>query len=288
MTGYGEGKTTSGDLGISVELKSVNNRFLDCNIRIPRVYMAVEEPIKSAVSKHISRGKVDVFVVIDTSKAQDTSISVNKSVADGYIRALRELSLEYGLDMSVSAYELAKFPDVLQAEKRETDTNELYADILRALEDALSAFDTMRFREGERLYDDITGSIGEIRRLSALAAERSPVSVGDYRAKLEARMSEILRGTDIDESRILTEAAIFADKVAINEELVRLASHLSQIEGAIRDGEPVGRRLDFLVQELNREVNTIGSKGNDAEMARIVVDMKAEIEKIREQAQNVE
>jgi uncharacterized protein (TIGR00255 family) len=288
MTGYGEGKGVSSDLGISVELKSVNNRFLDCTVRIPRVYMAAEEPVKSAVAKHITRGKVDVFVTIDTSKAQDTAIRVNKPVADGYMKALRELSTDYKLSLDMSAYDLARFPDVLQAEKRETDTRELYADILRVTGVALDAFDEMRTREGARLYDDVTGSIAEIKRLSALVAERSPVTVTEYREKLESRMAEVLRGTNIDESRILAEAAVFADKTAINEELVRLSSHLAQLETALTSGEPVGRRLDFLVQELNREVNTIGSKGNDAELARYIVDLKAEIEKIREQAQNIE
>jgi uncharacterized protein (TIGR00255 family) len=288
MTGYGAAKGGSGALEISIELKSVNNRYLDCSVKIPRAYMAAEEPLKAIVARHISRGKADVFVSVDASGAQDAVVRVNKPAAAGYLAALRGLAEEYGLSAEVSAMELTRFPDVLQVEKRETGTEELYADLAAALEDALRGFDGMRAREGERLFEDVTARLAELERLAARAAARSPETVAEYRARLSARMAEVLQNTELDESRILTEAAIFADKIAVNEELVRIDSHLGQIRAALDSGEPVGRRLDFLVQELNREANTLGSKCSDAELAGIVVDMKAEIEKIREQAQNIE
>ncbi|SHH50374.1 TIGR00255 family protein [Sporobacter termitidis DSM 10068] len=288
MTGYGTAKGASGAVDITAELKSVNNRYLDCNIRLPRVYAAMEDTLKAAVTRVISRGKVDVYINVDTSKADTVTIRLNKPLADAYMEALRTLSDAYGLKDGVSAVDLTRFPDVLQPEKTEADVEQLTADVTAVLEEALRDFDGMRSREGEHLAADIEARLFEIERLTTRAEECSPKSVAEYRAKLEARMAEILQSRDIDEARILMEAAIFADRVAINEETVRLKSHVSQLRAMLQSGEPVGRKLDFLIQELNREANTIGSKGNDAEMARIVVDLKAEIEKIREQAQNIE
>jgi len=288
MTGYGGAKGTSGKLELSVELKSVNSRYLDLTIKIPRVYIALEEPLKSLISKQISRGKVDVFVSIDSSNADDVEIKLNRPLAEGYISILRSMSEEYDLSGDISAVSLTRFPEVLRAEKKEADTDQLCADISKVLEDALVGFDEMRTGEGEKLSCDISERLDQIEKLSELVEEISPKSVAEYRKKLELRMQEILQSTDIDENRILAEAAIFADRVAINEELVRLRSHISGLREMLTSHEPIGRKIDFLVQEFNREANTIGSKGNDAEMARIVVDMKAEIEKIREQAQNIE
>ena len=288
MTGYGGAKGASGKLEISIEIKSVNNRYLDCSIKQPRVFSAFEESLKSAVQKHISRGKVDVYVTADSSKADDMAIKVNRPLAEAYLAALKTLSDEYGLKGSVSAMDLTRFPDVLAAEKREADPERLCADICAILEQALRDFNEMRVREGEKLRCDITERLGEIERLTVLVEELSPRSVAEYRKKLETRMQEVLQSTEIDEQRILMEAAIFSDRVAINEETVRLRSHIGQLRELLVSREPVGRKIDFLVQEFNREANTIGSKGNDAEMSRIIVDMKAEIEKIREQAQNIE
>ena len=288
MTGYGGAKGASGKLEISIEIKSVNNRYLDCSIKQPRVFSAFEESLKSAVQKNISRGKVDVYVTVDSSKADDVAIKVNRPLAEAYLAALRTLSDEYGLKSSVSAMDITRFPDVLAAEKREADPEQLCADICAILEQALRDFNEMRVREGEKLRCDITERLGEIERLTALVEELSPKSVAEYRKKLETRMQEVLQNTEIDDQRILMEAAIFSDRVAINEETVRLRSHIGQLREMLMSREPVGRKLDFLVQEFNREANTIGSKGNDAEMSRIIVDMKAEIEKIREQAQNIE
>lgn len=288
MTGYGSAKGVSGATDITVELKSVNNRYLDCNFRMPRVYSSIEDSLKAAVTRSISRGKVDVFINIDSSKADNVTVKINKPVADAYITVLRSLSEEYGLVSNINAIEFARFPDVLQLEKSEVDTDVLANDITAILELALQDFDTMRTREGENLASDITQRLNEIERLTKKAEESSPQSVADYRAKLEAKMAEVLQNKEIDSARILMEAAIFADRVAINEETVRLKSHIEQLRTMLKSREPVGRKLDFMIQELNREANTIGSKGNDVEMARTVVDLKAEIEKIREQAQNIE
>ena len=294
MTGYGSAKRSFGTAGaagaidITVELRSVNNRYLDTNIKLPRVYAAMEDTLKSAVTRSISRGKVDVYVTIDTSKAENVTIRVNKPVADAYMAVLKSLAEEYSLVSNISAIDLTRFPEVLQLEKSETDMDALTADVASVLEEALSDFDNMRRREGDNLSADIARRLDEILRLTQRAEELSPKSVSDYRAKLEAKMAEVLKNKDIDETRIVMEAAIFADRVAINEETVRLRSHIAQLRSMLEAGEPVGRKLDFLIQELNREANTIGSKGNDAEMARVVVDLKAEIEKIREQVQNIE
>ena len=288
MTGYGSAKGASGKMEISVEIKCVNNRYLDCTVKLPRGYYAFEESLKTTVQKFISRGKVDVFISIDTSKADDVEIKINRPLAEAYINALRSMAEEYGLSGNISAMDLTRFPDILQADKREADAEQLCMDICAVLEEALVGFNDMRVREGDKLSRDITARLGEIERLTLIAEEISPRSVSEYRKKLETRMSEILQTADIDESRILTEAALFADRVAINEEIVRLRSHIEQLRDLLRSKEPVGRKIDFLVQEFNREANTIGSKGNDPEMAKTIVDLKAEIEKIREQAQNVE
>ena len=288
MTGFGSAKGSFEKLEISVELKSVNNRYLDCTVKLPRVFNSLEEPLKSIIQKHISRGKVDVYIMIDSSNADDIEIKVNHPLAKAYVTALRSIAGENGLSDNINVTDLTRFPDVLQAEKRETDPELLCASISGILLEALSGFNDMRIREGERLKCDITARLNEIERLTAIAEEISPRSVAEYRKKLETRMNEILQTTEIDEARVLTEAAIFADRVAINEETVRLRSHISQLREMLDSQDGVGRKIDFLVQEFNREANTIGSKGNDAEMSRIIVDLKAEIEKIREQAQNIE
>jgi uncharacterized protein (TIGR00255 family) len=288
MTGYGEAKGECGGIDISIELKSVNSRYLDCNVKLPRVYIAAEEPIKSVVQRHISRGKVDVFVTLDMAREDDAVIRVNKPLARAYLEALRELSGEFGLPEVVDAVTLASYPDVLRAEKRETDSEALYAAILAVLEVALTRFDTMREQEGARLGADIEVRLAAIEKLAARAEERSPETVAEYRERLEARIRELLQDKTVSDARVLTEVAIFADKVAVDEELVRLASHIAQTRLFLDSAEPIGRRLDFLVQELNREVNTLGTKGNDSEMTLLAVDIKAEIEKIREQAQNIE
>lgn len=288
MTGYGSAKGTSGKLKITVELRSVNNRFLDCSVRIPRVYTALEDVIKARVGKSISRGKVEVLVSVDFSEADDVEISVNESVADAYVAAVRRLSEKYAIPNDLTALSLARMQDVLSVQKAESDMDELGRDVSAILGEAIADFDKMRVREGARLREDVLAHLDEVERLKDLVVERSPKTVGEYREKLLKRMREVLDSASVDESRIVTEAAIFADKTAVDEETVRLTSHISQLRGFMEADGPIGKKADFLVQEFNREANTIGSKGNDVEIARIVVDLKSEIEKIREQIQNIE
>lgn len=288
MTGYGCGKGESCGFSVTAEVRSVNNRYLDCNIRIPRIYTAVEDALKSVVSKHITRGKVDVYITLTANGGSNLTVTVNEKVADSYVQAVRSLADRFGLNNDISAMSLARLQDVLSVESTQTDTDALGKDLCVILDAAMQDFDSMRFAEGRRLFDDISARLDEIEHLTAQAEKRSPETVVQYRERLYAKMQEVLENKDIDENRILLEAAIFADRVAVNEEIVRLRSHVSQLRTMLQSDEPVGRKIDFLIQELNREANTLGSKGNDGEMARIVIDLKAEIEKIREQIQNVE
>ena len=273
---------------ITVEVRSVNNRYLDCTIKLPRIYVFAEDAMKSAVQNHISRGKVDVFVTIGPSETGDVSISVNRPMADGYYAALCALRDAYGLKDDISVSMLARFQDVFLVEKNQEDLEAVSADICSVLELALKDFDAMRLREGEKLGQDVLSRADTIEGLVSKVEVRSPGIVADYRARLSAKMAEVLQNTQLDESRILTEAAIYADKVAVDEETVRLRSHLSQLRHLLQQDGAIGRKLDFLIQEFNREANTIGSKCNDIETAGYVVDIKAEIEKIREQIQNME
>lgn len=288
MTGYGRAEQMLHDRKITVELRSVNNRYLDCSVRMPRLYLFAEDAIKTKVQKNISRGKVDVFITLDASGAEQMNVSVNRPVADGYYGALKELAQTYGLQDDISVSLLSRFQDVLLVEKAEEDAEAVAQDICTVLDQALADFDQMRTREGQRLADDITTRAATIEGLVSIVEERSPQTVSEYRTRLENRMKEVLENTQIDPARILTEAAIFADKVAVDEETVRLRSHISQLREMLSKGGATGRKLDFLIQEFNREANTIGSKCSDIEIARHVVDIKAEIEKIREQVQNIE
>lgn len=288
MTGYGAASGEWNGAEIRVEMKSVNNRYFDFNLKIPRAYMSVEEQLKALLQKRISRGKVDVFVTLDLSRAQLDEIRVNMALARSYVEAVRSVSEEFGLADKLSATDILRFPDVIKVERDESDSEGLSAEILVVAAQALEAFDNMRAREGERLGQDILSRLSEIERLTAVVEERSPETVSEYRKRLTARMEDILENRQLDETRILTEAAIFADKIAVDEETVRLRSHLSQLREMLEMQEPIGRKLDFLVQELNREANTIASKCSDSAISRVAIDLKAEIEKIREQAQNIE
>ena len=288
MTGYGRGEANLNGRPITVELRSVNNRYLDCTVKLPRIYVFAEDAVKSRVQSRISRGKVDVYITIGPSANGDVAISVNKPVADGYYAALKDLRDTYGLRDDISVSLLSRFQDVFLVEKTQEDLEALSADICSVLDLALDDFDAMRTREGEKLCQDVRSRAATIEGLVSKVEKRSPGIVADYRAKLVARMNEVLQNTQIDESRILTEAAIYADKVAVDEETVRLRSHIEQLRGMLSKGGAVGRKLDFLIQEFNREANTIGSKCSDIETAGYVVDIKAEIEKIREQIQNIE
>lgn len=290
MTGYGRARETRNNRDITVEVRSVNNRYLDTTVKLPRAYIFTEDAIKQRVQKAVSRGKVDVFVTIDATAADETVVTVNEPLAKAYLEALRKLNvLGVGvLKGDYSAVDIARFPDVLTVTKAEEDLESVQADICAVVDRALDAYNAMRGVEGEKLAADIGSRLDTIETLTGKVEARSPETVKEYREKLTARMQEVLQSTTIDESRILTEAAIYADKVAVDEETVRLRSHVSQLRGMLASDEPMGRKMDFLIQEVNRESNTIGSKCNDVDIARIVVELKAEVEKIREQVQNIE
>ena len=286
MTGYGRAVETVNGREFTVEVRSVNNRYLDCTVKLPRGLSFGEDAVKQAVKATISRGKVDVFVSVRSEGAQDTAVSLNKPMVEGYLAALKQLQADYGVTGEITVSMLAGLPDVFLLDKPQVDEAQLLADFLSVAEKALASFDAMRTTEGTALAEDLR-SRGET-ILSLVSQVGSPQTVADYRARLEAKLQEVLANTSIDESRILTEAAIFADKVAVDEETVRLRSHLSQMNTMLASGGPIGRKLDFLLQEMNREANTIGSKCSDVRLARVVVEIKAELEKIREQTQNIE
>ena len=288
MTGYGRARQTLNGRDITVEVRSVNNRYLDCTVKVPRTYIFAEDAVKARVQKAVSRGKVDVFITIDAAAADETVVAVNEPLARGYYEALTRLKDMFSLEDGLNAVTLAKFPDVLTVTKAEEDLESVAADICAVLDEALVAYNAMRTVEGGKLREDIAGRADTIEAVVGKVEERSPQTVAAYREKLLARMQEVLQSTAIDESRILTEAAIFADKIAVDEETVRLRSHLSQLRTMLESDQPIGRKLDFLIQEVNRECNTIGSKCNDLTIAQDVVNMKAEVEKIREQVQNIE
>ena len=290
MTGYGRGEAAFEGRTIVVEVRAVNNRYLDCTVKMPRAYIFAEDALKARVQASVARGKLDVFVNISGAGAEGVSVTVNEELAKAYIDALARLHELSGgkAPESYSVTDLARFPEVLMVEKQEEDQDTLKEQLLAALDLALADFAAMRAKEGERLAEDILSRAAAIETLVGRVEERSPQTVSEYRARLEAKMTEVLQNTQIDESRLLTEAAIFADKIAVDEETVRLRSHISQLRELLAKGGAVGRKLDFLIQEFNREANTIGSKCSDIEIARYVVDIKAEIEKIREQVQNLE
>lgn len=288
MTGYGSAKGTVEGIEVCVELKSVNNKFLDTSVRLPRNFLFAEETIKSAVMSHISRGKVDVFVTVDTSMADDMIVKVNEPLLKGYIEALESISKEYGLPNDITAMSVSRFPDVLNVEKKELDADAVAEGIRIIAEQALCDFDGMRIREGAKLKEDVLSKLENIEKLVGIIETESPKTVEEYREKLKQKLFEVLGTTDIDETRMITEAAIFADKVAVDEETVRLHSHMAQLRSMLDGGSPIGRKIDFLLQEFNREANTTGSKCQNAEIAHVVVNLKSEIEKIREQIQNIE
>ena len=288
MTGYGSGDGLSGKTALHVELKSVNNRFLDCSVRLPRSCSFAEEKVKSLVQSYIGRGKVDVFITVDSSQEDEVQVKLNEPLLRAYKQAVEEMKRKFLIpdDMAAAAY--SRIPDVFVLEKKELDQEAFLTDLIVVVEEALDAICAMRAREGDRLAADLSRKLDELEAMRQTVAARSPETVKEYREKLLARMQEVLGTAGIDESRILTEAALFADKVAVDEELVRLDSHIRQFRDFLKAGGAVGRKLDFLIQELNREVNTIGSKCVDLEITKVVVEMKSTIEKIREQAQNIE
>ena len=288
MTGYGRAVETVNGREFTVELRSVNNRYLDCTVKLPRMVSFAEDAVKQAVKASVSRGKVDVFISIKSEDGADTRISLNTGVVQGYLAAMVQMVSQFGVQDDISVSTLSRLPEVFTVEKPEVDEQQLQADLLSVVNKALESYDAMRAREGAALDADLRKRGDTIRELVSQVEAGNAQTVIDYRTRLENKLREVLANTAIDESRILTEAAIFADKVAVDEETVRLRSHLDQMDAMLTAGGAVGRKLDFLLQEMNREANTTGSKCTDVRLARIVVDIKAELEKIREQTQNIE
>jgi len=288
MTGYGRAVQTFENKEITVEIRSVNNRYLDCSVKLPRLFSYVEDSIKKKVKESISRGKVDVFVTVNVAAGTDTQITLNRPVLESYLAAMKSIAADYDVKDDISVTALTRFSDIFVVEKQEEDEEQGMKELLSVVDAALEKHTEMRIREGEALEADLRNRSVTILDLVSSVEARSPITVKEYRERLSAKMREVLESTTIDESRILTEAAIFSDKVAVDEETVRLRSHFDQLDSMLKAGGPIGRKLDFLLQEMNREANTIGSKGNDLEQARTVVDIKAELEKIREQVQNIE
>lgn len=288
MTGYGRAVETVNGREYTVELRSVNNRYLDCTVKLPRTLSFAEDAVKQAVKATISRGKVDVFISLRAEGAQDVQVTLNAPVVEGYLAAMRQMVDTYGVRDDISVSTLSQLPDVFTVEKPEVDEEALRADLMGVVDKALVQYDAMRSAEGKALENDLRGRGQTILELVSQVEAGSGQTVIDYRTRLENKLKEVLANTAIDESRILTEAAIFADKVAVDEETVRLRSHLDQMNHMLTAGGATGRKLDFLLQEMNRESNTIGSKCSDVRLARIVVEIKAELEKIREQTQNIE
>ena len=288
MTGYGRAVETVNGREFTVELRSVNNRYLDCSVRLPRMLSFAEDAVKQAVKSSVSRGKVDVFITVRSEAGDEVQVTLNKSVLQSYLTAMHQMVDEFGVADDISVSAVSRLPEVFVIEKPQVDEEQLMADLMGVVVKALEGYDAMRRTEGEALDRDLRSRGETILSLVSQVEEGNGKTVTDYRARLEAKLREVLANTSIDESRILTEAAIFADKVAVDEETVRLRSHLKQMNTMLSTGGAVGRKLDFLLQEMNREANTIGSKCTDVALARIVVDIKAELEKIREQTQNIE
>ena len=288
MTGYGRAVETVNGREFTVELRSVNNRYLDCSVRLPRVLSFAEDAVKQAVKKDVSRGKVDVFISLRSEGGEEMKVSLNPSVLEGYLGAMRQMVNEFGVKDDISVSTVSRLPEVFAIERPELDEEQLLADLMSVVSKALASYDAMRCTEGQALEQDLRNRGNTILEFIAQVEAGNVQTVVDYRARLEAKLREVLENTAIDESRILTEAAIFADKVAVDEETVRLRSHVAQLRGMLESDEPMGRKMDFLIQEVNRESNTIGSKCSDVSIAQVVVGLKAEVEKMREQVQNVE
>ncbi len=288
MTGYGRAEALIDGRNILVEIRSVNHRYFEFSSRVPRSYGFLESRLKNYLQGKLSRGKVDVNVSIQTVEGTTASVQVNQELAASYVQALRTLQEPLRLTDDLSLSTISRFSDIFTVTKETEDEETIWSDVLQAAEQASDRFVQMREAEGSKMKEDLEERLGFILRAVEKVEERSPKTVEEYRAKLYRKISEVLGNTQIDEQRILTEAAIYAEKIAVAEETVRLRSHIDQFRAIMEQAGPVGRKLDFLIQEFNREANTIGSKAQDIEIARVVVDIKSEIEKIREQIQNIE
>lgn len=288
MTGYGRQEEILGTRHIQVEIKSVNHRYFEFTTRVSRGYSFLEEKMKTYIRNFVARGKVDLFISVESTEGADVEISVNRNVAAGYISAMRELCSDYELEDDITASTLARFSDIFTVSRKPEDEEAVWNDVKTVADQAIASFLHMRIAEGQKLKEDVSARAEKVLSLVEKVEQRSPETVEAYRRRLYTRLQEVLQDKAIDEQRVVTEAALFADKIAVDEETVRLRSHLAQFQKLLESAEPVGRKLDFLVQEMNREANTIGSKCSDTQIAYAVVDIKAEIEKIREQIQNIE
>lgn len=288
MTGYGRAVKTFDTREITIELKAVNHRFFEFFARTPRQYAFLEERLKKLFSQEINRGKVEAYVSITSIGEPDEKVAANVEVIESYVTALRDIKDRLNVTDDLSLSHLMRIPDAFTVQKREEDEEQLWLQVSETAEEALNGFIAMRKTEGEKLKNDILGKLNEIESNVRKVEERSPSVTEQYRERLYSKLSELLADKNIDEQRILTESAIFADKTAVDEEIVRLKSHISQYREILEQSEPIGKRLDFLIQEFNREVNTIGSKCNDLTITKLVLEMKNCVEKIREQIQNIE
>lgn len=288
MTGYGTAETLYAGKKITVEIKSVNSRYSDISVKMPRLYSFLEAPVKKAVTSYTSRGKIDVYINIDSSEDETKAVNVNVSLAKAYKEAIGKIAGETETSGEVNAITLARLPDVLTIDSEDEDAEEMTRVVLLALEEAGKIYTAMREDEGYNMLLVLTEHLNVIENIVNIIEEHAPEIVTNYRAKIEARMKEIMGNVPYDEARLLTEVALFADKVNVDEEIARLKSHIDQMREMFKATEPIGRKMDFLIQEMNREINTTGSKCNNLSIARNVIDVKAEIEKLREQVQNIE
>lgn len=288
MTGYGRGQAALDSIQLTVEIKSVNHRYFEFSARLPRAYVFLEDKLKNYCQSRINRGKVDLFLSVEGQQSDALDVQINDGLASAYIAALRRLRDDYGLIDDISVAAVARYTDIFTVTKAETDEQAVLDAVLQAAEQAVDAFVEMRRVEGEKLVADILGRAQTVLSHVAYIEERAPETVAAYRQRIEQKVRELIDDRQVDEQRLLTETAVFADKIATAEETVRLRSHIDQLSSLLAGDEAVGRKLDFIVQEMNREANTIGSKAQDVEIARRVVEIKAEIEKIREQIQNIE
>lgn len=288
MTGYGRTQKVLNGRDILIEIRSVNHRYYEYSSRIPRTYNYIDEKLKVLLKQKISRGKVDVNVSINNIEGRDTAIAINKGVAEGYVNALRSVAEEFNLKDDITLSKLIKLPDIFNVQKAPDDEEQVWNDVSEVATEAIEKFVEMREKEGVKLYNDVLEKTSLILEMVGKVEELSPITTENYRNRLYQKLNEILNGKDFDQQRIITEAAVFAEKIAVDEETVRLRSHISQLVDLLESGDAIGRKLDFIVQEMNREVNTIGSKAQDLNITKLVVDMKAELEKIREQIQNIE
>ncbi|MGI5893656.1 MAG: YicC/YloC family endoribonuclease [Candidatus Merdivicinus sp.] len=288
MTGYGRAQASAAGFDISVEIKSVNHRYFECAVKLPKAFLFLEDRLKKQVQGAVSRGKIEVQLTISSQNGQDTVVTVDEAVAESYIKALRKAGETLGLEDDLTLSQLLRLPEIFSVKRAEMDEEAVTEAVSSVAAQAIVSFEQMRQTEGQKLFEDLGEKLENVRELVARVEEYAPERQRVYYNRLYAKLSEVLQDTSVDEARLVTEAAIFADKVAVDEETVRLRSHLDQFSTLMESGEPVGKKLDFLVQEMNREANTIGSKAQDAELSRIVVSLKSEIEKIREQIQNIE